>query len=485
MHQLSKTDFLQYLACPEELWLSKNTEEISNPPSLDMLHRMEQGRLIDDLGKDYFLQQFSTDLKGKGWDILYQSTATADGFLARADIIALNRDSNMVKIYEVKGSTKIKEEHIKDVAFQKMVFELEGYKVERCHLIYVDNGYVLNGDLNIENLFIVEEITEQVNETYADVQMKAIEALAFINGSEPEKRITLGCCNKLKCSFVQRHFHDLPDYTVYDISRIHINKLQTLVSNDILDIMDVPSDFPLSKKQRLQVDIAQNDEIRINREAISGELNKLEYPLYFLDYETFSYVVPVQNGHRPYQQMLFQYSLHVVEYPGAKVEHFEYLLNQKEEPVSNLLASLQENIDTDNGTVLVWNKRFEKDRNKECAEIYPEYSEFLLALNDRVYDLMDVFTKGYYSHPGFKGKTSLKNVLPVLCPELSYKILHVQNGLEANIKWHHWTDGQYRGEENEFIKRALLKYCQLDTWAMVRIWEELGRTVLEESMAVV
>jgi hypothetical protein len=473
MHKLTKTDFLQFLSCPEELWLSKNMEAGNNRPSIDEQHLMEQGQLIDELAKSFFTKYFLQNFQKNDLELAFQKTAEANGYLARADVLSIHKDSRSIEMYEVKASTRVKSEHIPDVAFQKMVFEDSGWTVKKCFLVYVNNAYQLEEDLDLQELFVIEEITERVNIWYPEVRDQASRALQFINGPEPEKRFTLGCSNKLKCAFVQHHFSNLPDHTIFDISRMGKKKLEKLLEANVLDIRDVPADFKLTRKQRMQVELAQKNEVVIKKHAISEELKKLKYPLYFLDYETFAYAVPLQKGHRPFQQMLFQYSLHVVEAPDEEAGHFEYLLSSKQEPVSQLLASLKSHLHPTEGTVLVWNKGFEQSRNKECASLFPDYAEFLFSVNDRVYDLMDIFKKEYYLHPAFKGKTSLKRVLPVLCPELSYQTLPIQNGTEANIKWHHWTDGAFQEEEHEFIRKALLEYCKLDTWAMVRIWQEL------------
>ena len=473
MHKLTKTNFLQYLACPEELWLAMNTGGHPTTPSLSALHMMEQGNLIDGLGRTYFEDNFAAEIAENGSEARFQESFETDQFLVRADMLAVNDQANSLVLYEVKATTSSKSDHILDVAFQKMVIASTGYTVERCYLVYLDKNYVLDDELMLPELFVVEDVSDQVNEAYQGVKAAAAAAFAYINGPEPARRITVGCGNKLQCAFVAYHYTDLPSYPVHDIARINVKKLAALVHDNILDIMEVPADFKLSRPQRLQVDIAQRNQVIIDHKAIAKELENLVYPLYFLDYETFAYAVPFQNGHRPYQQLLFQYSLHVIQSPGAAISHHEYLLRDKQELVSQLLFSLRENMDAESGTVLVWNKSFEQGRNKECADIYPAYADFLLSVNDRVYDLRDVFQKGFYLHPGFKGKTSLKSVLPVLCPELSYETLAIQNGGEANIKWHHWTEGQFQGDENDSTKEALLAYCELDTWAMVRIWQEL------------
>ena len=190
-----------------------------------------------------------------------------------------------------------------------------------------------------------------------------------------------------------------------------------------------------------------------------------------------SYVIPAQQGVRPYQQMVFQYSLHVKENPNAELQHFEYLLRSKEEPVEHLVAHMREHIDHTKGTVIVWNDKFEKPRNREMAAQYPQFNDFLLGMNERVYDLMIPFSKGLYQHPGFKGSASIKSVLPILCPDLSYKNLEIQSGGNAVIHWHHATDGRLSAEEQQNTFKNLLAYCHLDTLAMVRIWEVLREEI--------
>ncbi len=473
--KLTKTDYLQYLVCPEELWLQKNEATKLAPISADALFKMEQGNIIDKLAQQLFAQDGSVQgISIEHKTVQFQEKAETDSFLAKADITTTNPASGATDIFEVKAATGVKAEHIHDVAFQSMVFQNSGVTIGKCYLIHVNSNYVMNGKIDLPNYLQIEEITEEVQAIVTSTHTRAEEALAFIQGPTPPKRITIGCGNKLNCPFVLQHYTDLPDYSVYDISRINKDKLATLVAAGQLDIMDVPADFKLSDKQRAQVDMAQQQKITIKREAIKAILDQLEWPLYFLDYETFAYVMPPQAGHRPYQQMLFQYSLHVLDGPGEPIQHYEYLLRERTEPVENLVLSLRKNIKETGGTVIVWNESFEKKINNEVAGLLPQQADFLHSVNDRVYDLMQIFRQGLYLHPGFKGSNSIKDVLPVLCPELNYKDLEVvQSGTDAVVQWHHMTDGRVGAGARAATHEALLRYCELDTWAMVRIWEEL------------
>ena len=150
--------------------------------------------------------------------------------------------------------------------------------------------------------------------------------------------------------------------------------------------------------------------------------------------------------------------------------------NEKKESVENLIQHLQKAIG-DTGSLIVWNESFEKSRNKEMGALYPAYADFMASMNSRMFDLMQIFKKDYFSHPGFKGKNSLKSVLPTLCPAISYKDLVIQNGGTAAIKWHHATDERVSPAEAAEIFGDLLKYCHLDTLAMVKIWERVKSAI--------
>lgn len=478
MHPLTKTNYLAYLECPEELWLEKNLAEYQNvTPAREVLFQMEQGNLIDRLGADYLGQIVFPGRLSARQSVERQRSFSTDRFEARADVAVEHTATRTIDIYEVKSSTKVKPEHLRDVAFQRMVVEASGYRVGTCYLVHTDKTYRLSGTVDLAALFCIEDITERVAAIFMEVQVEARAASEFINGPAPKRRIIPHCSNKLDCAFVQHHFSGLPDYSIFDIARLGKKKKAELLDRGILDIQEVPADFPLSAKQRRQVDLAQQQHLHIDRIAIAKELDALPYPLYFLDYETLATALPRQDGHHPHQQLLFQYSLHVLEAPGAEVQHYEYLLPDQQSSIRELLASLEIQVGGKDGTVIVWNKGFEKGVNRKYAEIYPEYANCLLSINERIYDLMEIFSKSYYRHPGFKGKNSLKRVLPVLCPELSYESLAVRKGTEANVTWYDWTNGEYRGEEPDFIRQALLDYCKLDTWAMVRIWEVLEELI--------
>lgn len=472
-YTLSKSDFLEYLACPETFWMQKNNEIEPTPMTDDILHKLEQGNLIDGLAMEWFKEYCVVEKKlCAEEDMLFQQTAEANGFLARADI-TVNVGEKVIDLFEVKASTSVKPVHIYDITFQKMVFELAGYKVKNTYIIHVNNKYVKDGELDLGKLFVLQNVGTDVRKALSSVSVQANAAMVF-----QSKRLIKNahhlCGAKSDCAFRKKYCVKLPPYSIFDIARISEQKLKTLIERDTYDINRISlKQFKFSAKQKLQIEVAQEQRVDIKKDEIKAVLDSLEYPLYFLDYETYAYVVPAQDGVKPYQQMIFQYSLHTVSEAGAEPIHHEYLLREKTEPVEDLIKDLQKNIAQNGGTVIVWNKGFEKSRNKETAVMLPKYANFLDSINDRVYDLMEIFSKGLYIHHAFKGKNSIKKILPVLCPELSYSDLDIQDGNAAVFQWHKAVNENYDDEEKATIFNALLKYCEMDTWAMVRIWEKL------------
>lgn len=470
---ISKSDYIQYLMCPEELWLAKNRPEVMPRMSDDDLHNVEQGNIIDGLAKKLFEdKEFLASLQICPENVLFQERAEKNGLIARGDIL-VKKESGYY-LFEVKAATEVKPEHVQDIAFQKLVFEKAGYPIERTFLVYVNKEYRVNGALNLSCFLMIEETTAVVEEEISGIEARVAKILEFVQGPEPPKKINHECEKKNNCPFFAYHFPDFPKYSVFDIARINKSKRIKLLEDGVFSIYDVPNDFPLSEKQRLQIDIARTQKPIIQREAILDTLRALSYPLYFLDYETFSYVMPSQNGLKPYQQMVFQYSLHVQEYPGSALKHYEYLLRKKEEPLRELVAHLEQAIPSIGGTVIVWNDSFEKARNNELAALFPEFADFLASINNRIFDLAKIFQDQLYIHPRFKGKYSIKKVLPVLAPEYDYSKLEISNGQIATLKWHHLTDGRFPPDQEEKVYRDLLDYCELDTLAMVKIFEALA-----------
>jgi len=331
-----------------------------------------------------------------------------------------------------------------------------------------------DGDIIASLLLVTSDITEKVGELESDVLIQIDDAKRTLE-KEEEPRV----CN---CIYKPRKDHcpsfayshpDVPDYSVHDICRIGVGgkRLPEIIENGWMKIEDIPLDYKMSPTQTNQVYTTITGEVIIKESEILKDLEKLKYPLYFLDYETFPTAIPVFDGCYPYQQVPFQYSLHVLESPDSELQHFEFLQMDFLNPMTDIAQSLREKIG-DTGSVIVWNKKFEKKCNEDLAEANPHLSEFFITVNNRLYDLMEIFSKQMYVHKAFKGSASIKYVLPVMVPGFSYSELNIQDGGMALTGWKEMFDSSRKDQ----ISQDLLDYCELDTLAMVKILEAIKKT---------
>lgn len=461
---LTKSDFLLYLDAPIHLWASKHDHLTKQPLSDYDQHLMKQGYEVEKLAHEFINQTIASDTKKLHWQETYN-----DGlFQVRTDALIFDESANVYDLYEIKSSSEVDKINIYDVTFQALILE-DQISLRNIFVITLNKEYVRQGPLDITQLFSVVLVDELVDDKREETLILRKDALKVM---QLDTQDSLEPCVKPKtCPCVDVCHPDLPDYSIYDIARIKKDKILQLKANKIISIHDVPADFALSGKQRKHVDVAQSGLPEINQLKIAQELASFQYPLHFFDYETYNAAVPPHDGYRPYQQMVFQYSLHSIDENG-QITHAEYVADTEGDSALLTSEHLKENF-AETGTVLVWNKSFEMSRNTEMAERYPDLADFLLSINNRVYDLGDIFSKDMYIHPGFKGSWSIKNVLPVLVPELSYKDLEIGKGDQAMLSWWEMRNGTMSEIEKENIKQSLLKYCELDTWAMVEIWRKL------------
>lgn len=255
---------------------------------------------------------------------------------------------------------------------------------------------------------------------------------------------------------------------------IGADRVGQLEALGITRLIDIPADFALNSKQQLQVQATRQNKPILQPDKIAEFLGGFTYPLYFFDYETMSSLVPYFDGMRPYQQVPFQYSLHVLDAPGAELKHVEYLHRDNSNPAEALSKALKSHIGQ-TGSIITWNMSFETNCNTTLGELVPEYAAFYEQLNSRIVDLMVPFMNDWYVDKRFGGSASIKNVLPILVPELSYKALGIQEGTAASRLWMEAVLDGSRDGEKEQILGDLVEYCGLDTLAMVEIFKVLSK----------
>jgi len=500
MKYLSKTNYLEYLFCPKNLWLKINAPELLEDFELSDFEKsiIEKGNEVEEWARKLFPDGVLVDgknleekaietkkLMDKKVPVLFQATFIADGFVVMADILEYDPKKNVWNLYEVKGTNSLKEtssskSHIDDVAFQNIVLQSAKIPMGKLCIMHLNKDYKKQGDITLDKLFIVNDVGDKIKEIHDATKTTMSEALAYIlKKGEPK-----GNCS---CLYKGRNQHcptfsysnkKVPGYSVHDLSRIGSSKrkLKDLIDRNIYDVADIPLDMEFSPVQQNQIDVFRTGKPMINSGEIKAELESLEFPLYFLDYETYSPAIPLYDNYRPYQHVPFQFSLHVLDSPGGELRHIEFLHEEDSNPSVDFAEFLIKHI-KDAGTVIVWHKVFECGRNKDLGEMHLEHKAFFERLNNQIYDLKDIFQKQHYVHSDFRGSISIKKVLPVLVPELHYKDLNIQEGGAAMEKWRSMISNKTLPDEKKKISADLLEYCKRDTYAMYAIWKVLNELI--------
>lgn len=392
----------------------------------------------------------------RGDTILFQPTVVANPLTCRADILTKSKEGDGWDLNEVKMATSVKPDYLYDVGFQRICFEKAGIKINRTKLVHINKDYVRHGDIEIGKLFVSEDITDQVEKKLPEVQEGIEHALKVMEIKERlDLRLIEQCNNPKNCDYLECYCKELPAlYPLVD--KLSAKSLLILLNREIVKPENIKADVLESVGYKPQEPFTE-----INASAI-----KAETP------------IPPFDGTWPYQQIPFQYSLTIKDSPTAPVRHAEFLMRNFKNPVPELLSQLEKDIGKE-GSVIVWYAPFETARNREMAEMVPDYADLLQSVNERMFDLMVIFKfkNQMYIKSEFKELASLKIVLPVLCPELSYEALAIREGGEASASWPVLTSSETPEWEKSEIEKNMLAYCQRDTDAMVAIMDRVLRDI--------
>ena len=492
---ISKTTYIEYLKCPKNAWLKLHKKhELQDlfTPSEAEQKLFDKGNDTESFAQKFFPNSILIEINGveaasltashieQKTPVLFQATFIHDKFLVRNDVLQYNKETKKWNLYEVKANNSLKEntneiDHVEDATFQAIVLKEQGIELENIFIVHLNENYIRTDDIEIEELFVFNNITDKVKEREQQTKQRMQEAKTDLLKNE-EEALICSCIYKGRSAhcktFSYSHAH-VPSPSVHDIARITPKKLTPLIDSNILNINDIPDDFELTNIQKSQVNAYKSKITTFNSAAIKQELNKLTYPLYFLDYESYSHPIPLFKGFKPWQQVPFQFSLQIVADKNSAPINFEYLHEFNSDPSEIIIQKLTELIGS-TGSIIVWRKSFEKIINNELGERHPEHKVFLESLNDRLFDLEEIFTKQLYIDAKFNGKTSIKNVLPALIPELSYDQLTIQSGEIAPGRWFNMITTNITESEKSVIANDLKRYCNLDTYGMYKIWQFLS-----------
>lgn len=478
---LTKTRFRSGLQCAKKLWFESNkTVQPSLPGPSDQLTferswAVEQRALqeFDDclligtvnleLACEETLQAMKT-----GRSHIAQAAFVNEDLVVRIDL--LQRVSHELwNIIEIKMSGEVKKEHIPDIAFQKYVADLQGVKIVGCFIMHLNKACIFP---DLTNLFTLTDVSAEVAE-YMSKLGDEIAAFREVmaSGNEPAIRIGTRCSRPQSCHFKSHCWKDVPFHSIFSVPYLTKSpkKIDTLMDQGIIEAALIPDDLDLTPNQRRYVDMIKGGLPSISKSDIARALGELDYPLYFLDFEADQPPLPEYDGMSPYSFLPFQFSLHVLAREGT-LQHHAYLHEQKNDCRRKFAAELIRLVGPE-GKVIAYNKSFEKGVLEWLAQSVPEHKAELFSICDRLWDQRDIF-KNHYLHPSFGGSSSLKAILEIIVPHLSYDRMEVGDGKNAVAVWVKMLECT-EDVERQSHRNALLEYCHLDSLAMVEIHRHL------------
>lgn len=482
---LSKSRYLHGLQCPKYLWLETWCKELRNEFDETTEEILAQGHHVGALAQELFPGGVEIPYEGLRIDeqleqtqeavkrskVIYEGSFNYNGVFVKADILRKVRGG--WELYEVKSSGKLKDTHFDDLAVQYHVITNSGIQITKAYLVHINTSYQRKGTLDPQQLFFIVNLTEDVLKMQSGVKKQVLAQKKMLAGTEPSVPIGPYCYKPYECAFTGHCWQDVPEEgSVFDLAGKGADCYQ-LFHEGIKSLKDIPLDR-LKGKQRQQVEATKKKQTIVNTEGLQEFVDGLWYPLCFLDFETFQEAIPSYNGQSPYQQMPFQFSLHIQKKPDGKLYHHEYLAEPNVDPRKEFVDQLLDTIPKD-GCILVYNISFEKSRLEELAELFPRKKKQIQKLIDNMVDLIVPFRSRHLYSWKQKGSHSIKAVLPAFVKDLSYDDLEIGDGGAAMQAYHEMCALADSPMNLATLRKHLLAYCKQDTLAMVKLLEVIDK----------
>jgi Domain of unknown function(DUF2779) len=479
---LSKSLFIRGRQCHKSLWLQKHKPDLKNEVSESQEALFATGFAVGDLAQKLFSGgvevpydglshdeqvELTRSLIADGTGTIYEATFLHDAIFVKVDI--LHHGPHGWELYEVKASTGVKDYHIYDAALQNHVLRGAGIEPVKVSIVHVNNGYLRQGELDLRQLFTIVDITAEAEALQSFIAEEIISQRTMLSGDIPAIDIGPHCDDPYECDFSGHCWGHIPEDSVFDLRGRGADRF-ALYREGIVRQADIPLET-LNDRQRLQVESTLMERDFIDREEVREFIDTLWYPLCFLDFETFMDSIPPFDGIRPYQQIPFQFSLHVQKKPGGEVEHHGYLGVPGRDPRAGLLEKLLLLI-PENACIIAWNQSFEIRVLNDLVETFTDYRNRIERMITNFRDMMVPFRNRTIYLWQTKGSYSIKEVLPVFVPDLTYEGLEIADGGAAMDAWHVMNSASDPAELAK-VRTALWEYCKLDTLAMVRILERM------------
>ena len=383
---LTKSKYLIGLQCPKLLWIALNDKDRIPEPDRFAKQKFETGHLIGELAKELYSEgidlsnlEFRENLERtkeilKTRKPLFEAGILIDNLFSRADVL-VPVEKDEWDIVEVKSSTSVKDIHVKDVAFQKLVYEKKGLKIRKCFLMHINNEYVKSGEIEPKELFVQTDISEEVLIASEGIEERVEKMFEIISGDEPEFSIEDILTIEYDNLCLDEFLDNLPENNVFEMYRMLTKKKIELYKKGQIRIADIPESVKLNDKQKIQRRLAFDGGVHIDKDSIKSFLGSLSYPIYYLDFETINPAVPKFDGMKPYQRIPFQFSLHIQDKPGGELKHVSFLADGTDDSRLKFIQSLKDNLG-EKGDILVYNQGFEKGVLNELQMAFPEFESW-------------------------------------------------------------------------------------------------------------
>lgn len=480
--EFSKSLFSRGQQCHKSLYLHKNHPELRNQP-LGSQGQLESGAEVGELARGLFpggvlvpydglsaacQLELTSSLVGNGVKTIYEASFDYDGIFIKVDILRKGRGG--WEVYEVKSSCDVKQEHIQDVALQYFVLNGLGIKISKVFVVHINREYVRHSDIDVRSLFKIVNVKSETLDLQKNIKRQISSLRKMLAGDEPDIDIGPHCDDPHECDFSEHCWQHIPEQSVFSLAGRGIDKFD-YYRRGMIGFSDLPLG-ELNDKQRQQVKATLKKKKYFDKPAVRDFLNTLWYPLCHLDFETINTPIPLFDDTKPYQQIPFQYSLHIQHEEGGVPVHYEFLAESGEDPRKKLLNKLLKEIPT-GACVLSYNMSFEKHVLRDLAELFPRRVKRINQIIEDLRDLMLPFRSRAVYHWKMQGSYSIKKVLPALVPKLTYKGMEISDGgmaMDAYRQMCVMTDQEEIGR----TRKALLAYCELDTFAMVKILNRIS-----------
>jgi predicted RecB family nuclease len=483
--RIAKSKFVAGVQCLKRLYWKVHQPELASEPGASGQAMMDQGQEVGRLAHQLFPGGVKVDGSGGLSEAIrltkdlvensevpavFEGTFSADDVLVRVDILKRQRDKRW-RLIEVKSSTELKDYHLPDIGIQSRIVSRSGLDLASSSLAHINRNYVFDGGpIDVRQFFRIRNVTGQVKRLQPRlVSQLRSEFRILAMPAAPDIAPGRHCTDPITCEFYDRCNPPLPTNHIGYLPRLHASAAEELEEMGVESISDIPDDFPLSERQRIACTAVQTGNPWFSAE-LGKELESLKYPLCFMDFESVNPAIPRFSGMCPFDQLPFQWSLHLQRQPEAEPEHYEFLETDSNDPRREFISSLCTALG-DRGSIVVY-AAFESQRLSELAAWLPEFTERIKSIQTRLWDLLPVVRNHVY-HPAFAGSYSLKAVLPALVPELTYEGMAVANGQDAGLAWESLVRGNLDQVERDKTRKALLDYCGKDTLALLSLLERL------------